>query len=189
MSSPANQIKALAPWWGSIQEGAARAERNLAELQPCTTRVARDEAVVDQDAVRHCVALIRKEIVRLHGLVAKYDYPVGGEVTYGANVRQTSERWVNEHAEPGCTSCGRADLMIWSPIHQDGLCRWCYDFRYTEGLLPTTNLLRMHEDKVRMSQAIVIRELKPARDEAKRQAKRAAAIRQSRRKTKGTTPR
>ncbi len=185
MTTPANTIKALGPYWEAIRDGAPRAERNLIELLPCSTHVGIDEAVIDEAALKRCVNLISREIVRLNGLISKYDYPVGGE--YG-DPRETSERWENKHAPDGCTSCGREGVIVFTPVdkkHRAGLCSWCGDFQTREGYLPTVTLLLYHHDpqKGRISQALVERELRPAREaEAKRRAKNAATKRSTRKK-------
>lgn len=179
MSRNTNTLKALEPYWEAIQAGAPRAERNLDELQPTSTRLTTDPAVTDEHNLDRCVRLIANEIIRLHALVTKYDYPVGGETVQG-DERHTAERWTNEHAEPGCTSCGRDTMLIWAPVYKNNLCRWCHNFQYTEGHLPTPTLISIHDRGDRMTKAIVELELRPVREAAKKLAGSA----KGRRKTK-----
>ncbi len=168
--TPANTLRALDPYWQAIQAGAPRAERNLDELEPLTSKaMIGDQALAAEQAIARCVNLIATEVKRLHGLVAQFDYPTAGEVQYGTNIRQGAERWVNEHAEPGCVSCGRPEVLIYSVRWNDTLrCRWCGDFQRATGFDPTPNLLLMHQDGKKMTNALVERELRPLREQAKK---------------------
>lgn len=59
---------------------------------------------------------------------------------------------------PGCTSCARVPVTLqdgtklprWSPVHRDGLCRWCWDWRRRTDSIPPTDKLRSHHEGKRV---------------------------------------
>lgn len=205
LRSHANTIQALNGYWTDVLTRSTRAERNLDEVQPgfssqtpgngspgggsgggTTSVVERlvlndtihyDTAANDLADFKRIVTLLGRELPKLRAIVAQWDYPVAGELASGVNERHATETDINEHADPGCISCYRPELLIWEPIHRSALCRWCYDFRAVEKMLPPTDLIRLRAQGKRMTKALVDSYIKDERATMKAKGKKKRARR------------
>jgi hypothetical protein len=167
---PVQTFRALRRAVASIDEDIERAVRNLREIQPgfgSTTpmngspgggsgwsrgsssvveRLAGtvdDEAAVALEFINAAVPDLARLVLDLQRTVQRWAYPTAGE---SGEHRRGSARDVNAYAKAGCSSCARPEVLQHVEVYRDGLCRWCYDFRAAEHMLPPVPLLKLRHE-------------------------------------------
>lgn len=132
-------------------------------LNPIIHNLDPDPAQTADNEYKRIVALLKIELPKLRTLIVQWDYPTAGEIEAGATIRHVMDEQTNKHADPGCISCYRPEVLKWEPIHKAALCRWCYDFKTAEHILPPADLLKEHHRGTRMTRALVDRHIKAAK--------------------------
>lgn len=90
-----------------------------------------DRAAIDAAELAREVRVAERALMRVHRIVTAYTSTVHGDAGTVAG-----GEWCVSHLRlPACEPCYRGDL-----------CRWCYDYRATEGGLPPVALLEARRD-------------------------------------------
>jgi hypothetical protein len=117
----------------------------------------RDNAVTDYDALDKLVKRIAADTAVLSAITDRWGWAQAGEVDhsaaprYAGQVPTTDVRW--------CVSCARREHS--TAVHRGDLCRWCYEFKLAEGVVPPLEILAARHECRRITATMVREALRP----------------------------
>lgn len=111
----------------------------------------------------------RRPSLELHAAVCDLHDLVIAETSPATVHEKRSAELATDQTEMWCRSCLRVGRRATRSDRypEEGLCRWCGDFKGAEGFLPTLNLIDAHHDARRITQAMVEAE-RPKTEKKKR---------------------
>lgn len=115
-----------------------------------------DDAYRDLARIRALIRDLEPRVRELHALCLRWGYRTAGEAHYG---NPTPPRRSTEHdsnRERWCTSHERIHVAEPVGTHgREGLCRWCYEFKQSEGVLPPLELVDARSRGIKITDAVV----------------------------------
>ena len=120
--------------------------------------VGADTALADRAAIDKLVRRIAADTAVLSAITDRWGWQQAGECNHSAAPRYAGQ--VPDNGEVRwCVSCAR--LHKTTHTFAADQCRWCYEFKRAEGVLPPLELLDAHHQGKRITEAMVRQALRP----------------------------